>query len=75
MTFTHDYISHFSSNFIARNSSCGKVMFSQAPVILSVGVGEYVIGPRGSSVCRGITRIHRLPSRPRPSHKADSRSH
>ena len=26
-------------------------------------------------ICRGITRIHRLLSRPRPFHKADSHSH
>ena len=26
-------------------------------------------------ICRGITRIHRSLSRPRPSHKADSHSH
>ena len=36
VTLTHDYRSHFSSILTARNSSCGKVMFSQASVILSV---------------------------------------
>ena len=29
----------------------------------------------GRCYCWGITRIHRSPSRPRPFHKADSRSH
>ena len=33
------------------------------------------LNPLSVIYCRGITRIHQLLSRPRPSHKADSRSH
>ena len=36
---------------------------------------RYKIPDRCCLSCRGITRIHRSPSRPRPFHKANSRSH
>ena len=57
LTITHDYGSHFSSIFTARNSSCGKVMFSQACVKNSVhregggggGVSQHALPGRMTS--------------------------